>query len=411
MTKINEDQLAVKWRRIKGVLDEKSRRHWAASESMALGSGGTRALHRVTGLAINTIRAGIEELKALELEPETPAKKGDPKRMRKPGGGRKKASVKQPKLLPAIKEIVENSTRGDPMSELKWTTQSLRTIQSALEEQDLLATPPVIAEALREMGYSLQAQQKTREGGDNPDRDEQFKYINSQTADFMARGQPVISVDTKKKELVGNYKNAGQQWLPKGTPIEVNMHDFPNPDMGKGCPYGIYDMARNEGWVNVGINHDTGEFAVESIRRWWNGMGKQHYPNATELLITADGGGSNGSRVRLWKLALQALADELGIKIIVCHFPPGTSKWNKNEHRMFCHITRNWRGKVLESYAVIVNCIANTTTKEGLRIQAVLDENKYEAGKKITKKELAAKVKLEPHSFRAQWNYAIVPNK
>jgi hypothetical protein len=411
MTKINEDQLAIKWRRMKGVLDEKSRRHWAASESMALGSGGTRALHRVTGLAINTIRAGIEELKALELEPETLAKKGDPKRMRKPGGGRKKASVKQPKLLPAIKEIVENSTRGDPMSELKWTTQSLRTIQSELEKQEILVTPPVIAEALREMGYSLQAQQKTREGGDNPDRDEQFKYINSQTADFMARGQPVISVDTKKKELVGNYKNAGQQWLPKGTPIEVNMHDFPNPDMGKGCPYGIYDMARNEGWVNVGINHDTGEFAVESIRRWWNGMGKQHYPNATELLITADGGGSNGSRVRLWKLALQALADELGIKIKVCHFPPGTSKWNKIEHRMFCHITRNWRGKVLESYAVIVNCIANTTTKEGLLIQAVLDENKYEAGKKITKKELAAKVKLEPHSFRAQWNYAILPNK
>jgi hypothetical protein len=312
-------------------------------------------------------------------------------------------------LLQDLQRLVEPATRGDPMSPLLWTCKSTRHLAEALAGLGHDVSHQTVARLLTDLGYSLQANRKTMEGKDHPDRNAQFEHINRKVRSFQRRGQPVVSVDTKKKELVGNYKNPGQEWQPKGKPQKVKSKDFPDKVMGKVSPYGVYDMTANEGWVNVGITHDTAEFAKESVRRWWYRMGQKVYPEATELLITADAGGSNGSRLRLWKVCLQHLADELQLKISVCHFPPGTSKWNKIEHRMFCHITENWRGRPLVSHGVVVNLIGSTKTRSGLRVEADLDTNRYETGIKVTDEELRA-VRLKKDKFHGDWNYKVIPH-
>lgn len=385
------------------LFDEQTRRLWAAAEAQVLGRSGISLVARATGLSRTTIHQGIKDLAELH-ETKVLEKK---KRIRAAGGGRKPIDEYDPTLRRDLELLVDPVTRGDPESPLRWTCKSTRQLAAALVEQGHVVGRQKVADLLAGLGYSLQANRKTKEGASNhPDRDQQFNYINEQAVAFQHRKQPVISVDTKKKELVGEFKNGGQEWQPKGKPEQVQGHDFPDPKLGKANPYGVYDQNANVGWVSVGTDHDTSEFAVESIRRWWNNMGRKRYPDATELLITADGGGSNGYRVRLWKVALQRFATETGLRISVCHFPPGTSKWNKIEHRMFSHISMNWRGRPLISHEVIVNLIGSTTTQNGLTISAELDTNLYPKGIRISDDELKT-VNLTKSLFHGEWNYTI----
>jgi hypothetical protein len=390
------------------LLHEKAQRRWAACEARALGRGGISLVASATGLSRPTIHRGLAELSSNSdaLEDADPNRT----RIRRTGGGRHRLTTDDLTLLKDLQDLVDPATRGDPMSPLLWTCKSTRHLAQALGTRWHDVSHQTVARLLTESGYNLQTNRKSEEGKDHPDRNAQFEHINRKVRSCQRRGQPVVSVDTKKKELVGNYKNPGPEWEPKGHPRRVKSKDFPDKELGKVAPYGVYDLTENEGWVNVGITHDTAEFAVESIRRWWNRMGHQVYPEARELLVTADSGGSNASRSRLWKVCLQELADELGLKIRVCHFPPGTSKWNKIEHRMFCHITENWRGRPLVSHEVVVNLIGGTQTRTGLRIQAELDTSSYELGVKVTNKELEA-VRLKRDEFHGEWNYTILPHR
>lgn len=385
------------------ALNERQRRLWAAAESRAIGRGGVSLVSRATGISRRTIHDGLSELAEAGSGP-----KSELGRVRKQGAGRKRAVAKDPALLRDLEHLVDPLTRGDPESPLRWTCKSLRKLAEELKRTGHSVSHTLVGELLHEMKYSLQANSKTKEGTAHPDRNSQFEHINGEATRFLANGQPAISVDTKKKELVGDFKNAGREWRPKGTPEQVRVHDFPIRGLGKDTPYGVYDLSRDAGWVNVGTDHDTSAFAVESIRQWWYTMGTQTYPNAAELLITADSGGSNGSRVRLWKLELQKFADQTGLEITVCHFPPGTSKWNKIEHRLFSFITQNWRGKPLISHEVIVDLIAATTTKSGLKVRSRLDTGKYPKGIRVSKKQFQA-IALKPADFHGDWNYTILP--
>ena len=394
--------LAEKFERIRPHLNEASLRLWAANEALSLGYGGVSAVSRATELSRTTIHAGIAELESAAVAHES-------NRIRRSGGGRKKLTEKDPGLLGALNKLVDPVTRGDPESPLRWTSKSTTKLARELSTSGHPVSQRTVCDLLTGEGYSLQSVRKTREGAQHPDRDAQFQFLNAQVQAALKVGQPVISVDTKKKELVGDFKNAGQEWQKKKTPIKVRVHDFVDPALGKAAPYGVYDLAANQGWVSVGIDHDTAEFAVESIRRWWRQMGKPIYPKATRLLITADCGGSNGYRVRLWKVALQRFADETSITLHVRHLPPGTSKWNKIEHRMFCHITQNWRGKPLESLAVIVDLIGHTTTEKGLKIRAEIDAASYPKGQTVSDETMKF-VRLKPDAFHGEWNYAILPH-
>jgi hypothetical protein len=387
------------------VMDERMRRQWAACEATALGWGGVAAVAKATGLAWNTIKAGMRELGERAERPDEPVAQ----RIRRCGGGRKPVIETDPQLLAALEALVDPVTRGHPESPLRWTCKSTTKLAEELTRQNHPVTDRTVAALLKQAGYSLQANRKTREGNQHPDRNAQFEHINEQVVTFHRQRQPVISVDTKKKELVGDFRNGGREWQPKGRPEEVRVHDFKDQQLGKAIPYGVYDLASNEGWVSVGITHDTARFATASIRRWWSEMGAVRFPRARKLMITADGGGSNSSRNRLWKIALQELADELALPLHVCHFPPGTSKWNKIEHRLFCFITNNWRGRPLTSVQTIVQLISNTTTDAGLVVRAALDENEYETGIKVSDEQLA-KVSLKRSDFHGEWNYTIRPH-
>ena len=396
--------LIEKYRILTSYLDEFALRINAAIDARVLGRGGVSAVAKASGLSRTTIYAGLRDLQAVPAQP--PAQKA--RRVRRPGSGRKKLTAREPELLADLDRLVDPVTRGDPQSPLRWTCKSTTKLAEELRACGHLVSQRSVWTLLDELGYSMQSNRKTLQGGGHPDRDAQFQFIASKVSAFQQRGSPVISVDTKKKELIGRFVNRGREWHKKGSPEKVNVHDFMDQDLGKVAPYGVYDITRNEGWVSVGVTHDTAEFAVETIRRWWAEMGRAVYPQATELLITADGGGSNGSRVRLWKVMLQRLADDLGMTIHVCHFPPGTSKWNKIEHRMFSHITANWRGRPLESRAVVVNLIANTRTAKGLQIHAELDEAPYEKGVAVSEKDLAA-LRLTRSTFHGEWNYWLSP--
>jgi hypothetical protein len=405
------DALRQKYERLSPLLDERMRRSWAACEVLALPRGGLAAVAQVTGLSRSTLWAGIRELEEhhnLVLEDEDLAECSE--RIRRPGGGRKPLTQTNPELLTALEALVESTTRGDPQSPLLWTCKSTRHLAEELKRQGHAVCHRTVATLLVNLGYSLQANRKTREGASNPDRDAQFEHINKTVKDFQRRGQPVVSVDTKKKELVGDFKNAGREWRPQGQPEEVRAKDFKDKKLGKVSPYGVYDLTCNQGWVSVGIDHDTARFAAATLGRWWQQLGQPLYPQAEELLVTADCGGSNGVRVRLWKVALQELANDTGLRIAVCHFPPGTSKWNKIEHRMFCHITQNWRARPLLSRAAIVNLIGHTTTQAGLRIRADLDLNSYPAAIKVSD-ELLAAVRITRDPFHGEWNYTISPSQ
>jgi hypothetical protein len=383
-------------------LNERERRLVAASEARTAGRGGVAAVSRATGIARSTIGRGLADLRA------GVGQLGG--RVRRAGGGGKPAIETQPGLLEALNALVQSSIRGDPEAALLWVSKSQRHLSAALTEMGFTAGQKLVGRLLRRLGFSLQANSKTREGASHPDRNAQFEHINAAVATFQTAGEPAISVDTKKKELVGDFKNAGRELRPKGQPEPVRVHDFVIPELGKAVPYGIYDIANNAGWVNLGINHDTAVFSVESIRRWWYELGTARYPTATRLLITADCGGSNGVRLRLWKWELQALADELGISITVCHLPPGTSKWNRIEHRLFAFITQNWRGKPLVSHAVIVQLIANTTTDTGLTVACRLDDNTYVKGLKVSDAEMAT-LNIQPANFHGEWNYTFAPRR
>src|SRR5271165_4815054 len=389
-----------RYQELSKALDERGRRLFAAVEARAYGRGGVSVISRITGIARSTIVRGVREIQG-----KVQVGLG---RIRQVGGGRKTKCFEDRTLLPDLERLVEPDTRGDPMQLLRWTSKSLRHLAQALQARGHSVCPHVVADCLRELGYSLQANRKTREGSHHMDRDAQFHYINKQAVIFLTAGDPVISVDTKKKELVGDFKNPGREWRPKGTPEAVQVHDFIDPKLGRAVPYGVYDLADNKGWVSVGTDHDTASFAVHAIKRWWRTMGRARYPKATRLLITADGGGSNGYRVRLWKIELQTLANSLRIPITVCHLPPGTSKWNKIEHRLFSFITLNWRGKPLRSFETIVQLIAATTTNAGLTVRAELDKNKYPKGVKISDAQLAA-INLTRHAFHGDWNYTVTP--
>jgi hypothetical protein len=382
------------------------RRQWAAAEVRAYGWGGVGVLSSVMGISPNTIRKGLAELAHREENPDEPL----PERLRVEGGGRKRSSETDPELDGALELLVDPVTRGDPESPLRWTAKSTTQLAAALTEQGHAVSPRTVGRLLNAAGYSLQSNRKTKEGEDHPDRNAQFEHINAMVKRFQQRGQPVISVDTKKKELVGPFKNGGREWRPKGVPEEVLVHDFMDKELGKAIPYGVYDVSENQGWVSVGIDHDTARFAAEAIRRWWRKMGSKRYRNAKQLLITADGGGSNGSRNRLWKVALHDLAMHLGMEVHVCHFPPGTSKWNKIEHRMFCHITQNWRGRPLLSHEIVINLIANTATQAGLKVQAALDRGIYPTGIVVPHRELDA-VNLKRSRFHGDWNYILLPSR
>ena len=403
------DAVVVQWVKekyevLRPSLNERARRLWAATEARSLGHGGVAAVMAATGMSSATVDKGLGELDATK----SGATGLPPERSRRPGGGRKRARDKQPGLTEFLKRVVDPTIRGDPESPLRWTCKSTRNLADELRRQGFQVGPRTVAKELAEQGFSLQANRKTREGKQHPDRNAQFMHINEQVLRCQRRRQPAISVDTKKKEIVGDFKNAGREWRPRGRPEEVRVHDFPDPKTKKAIPYGVYDLARNEGWVNVGIDHDTARFAAASIKRWWRKMGRKRYPQAKELLITADCGGSNSSRTRLWKVALQELADDLGLRLTICHFPPGTSKWNKIEHRMFCHITQNWRGHPLTSYAVIVQLIGSTKTATGLKIRAELDENTYPTKETVTTAQMA-NVRLTPATLHGEWNYTITP--
>lgn len=390
-----------KYEHLQNRLNERDVRIWAATEATALGKGGKTIVHQATRLDYKTIKKGILEIKIS-------GKNLFNDRIRKKGGGRKRKAENDKNLLVTLRELVEPITMGNPENPLRWISKSLRKIAQEMQKKAHQVSHVLVARELENMGYSLQSNRKTQEGGNHPDRDAQFCFINEKSKKFQKRNQPVISVDAKKKENIGNFKNNGKEYYPKGEAPKVNVYDFLDKEKGKVSPYGIYDLAKNKGWVSVGISADTAEFAVNSIRAWWNEMGKEIYPHAVELYINADGGGSNGSRNRLWKMELQNLATDLGIAIHVSHFPPGTSKWNKIEHRMFCFISKNWRGKPLVDRATVVNLIGNTTTEKGLRINAKLDENFYEKGRKIPDR-VFAKISLEKDQFHGEWNYTIVP--
>ena len=397
--------IAARHQALEGILDERQRRLHAAVEAKVLGHGGVKRVSQVTGVARGSILAGLKEL---ESPPQV--RQGESRRVRRPGAGRKKLVERDPSVREALERLVEPAARGDPQSPLRWTCKSLMQLARELEAQGHAISHVSVGVLLKDMGYSLQGNRKTLEGASHPDRNAQFEYINDKTQVALNAGQPVISVDTKKKELVGDFKNGGRELRPKGNPEKVRVHDFKIKELGKVAPYGIYDIGQNTGWVNVGTDHDTAAFAVESIRRWWRMMGQSEYPQARRLLITADAGGSNGARVRLWKTELQKLADETGLAISVCHFPPGTSKWNKIEHRLFSFITQNWRGKPLVNHEVIVNLIAGTTNKGGLRVKTQLDTNPYPKGVKVSKGELA-QVNVTGDEFHGDWNYTIAPSR
>jgi transposase len=395
-----------RFKALKPVLDERMRRIVAAAESLALGYGGASIVSRATGVSRRAIAAGVIELgMPAKRAPERLAERG----IRRSGGGRKRTTETDPTLKQDLERLVDPVTRGDPESPLRWTCKSVRKLADQLNGKGHQASHRMVAELLHELGYSLQANRKSLEGSHHPDRDAQFQYISQKVQQYLAARQPVISVDTKKKELVGDFKNGGRELQPKGRPERVRVHDFEIPALGKAAPYGVYDIGSNAAWVSVGIDHDTSTFAVESIRRWWHMMGHLTYPKAKHLLITADSGGSNGARVRLWKVELQKLADETGMEITVCHLPPGTSKWNKIEHRLFSFISQNWRGKPLVSHEVIVQLIAATTTKQGLKVRSQLDTNTYPAGVKVSKKEMAS-LNLHRDQFHGDWNYSIHPH-
>jgi transposase len=394
------DAIKQRFTSLEPFLDERLRRLHAAAEAKAFGYGGIAAVARATGVSRRAIGNGLKELAA-------PAVSSD-KRIRQPGGGRKRTVAKDTTLLHDLEQLVEPVSRGDPESPLRWTCKSVRKLADELNHQGHQVSHRLVAELLQGLGFSLQANRKTREGASHPDRNAQFEHINAQVQAYQSAGQPVISVDTKKKELIGDFKNGGRELRPQGDPETVRVHDFVIPELGKATPYGVYDVTHNLGWVNVGIDHDTASFAVESIRLWWRLMGQPRYPNAQRLLITADGGGSNGSRLRLWKVELQKLAAETGLEIAVCHLPPCTSKWNKIEHRLFSYISQNWRGKPLISHEVIVNLIAATTTKTGLKVSCHLDTQAYPTGTVVTDDELA-QVNLRRDDFHGEWNYIISP--
>jgi transposase len=395
------EAVEAKYRALQARLDEATLRLWAAAEARSLGHGGVSLVAKAAGISRTTIYAGLAELEAA----------GAPsKRIRAAGGGRKRLIDLDESLLVDLDALVEPMSRGDPMSVLRWTCKSTTRLAEELNRIGHRVSQRSVCVLLTQMGYSLQSVRKTREGAQHPDRDAQFQYIANKVAQYQRQRQPVISVDTKKKELIGDFKNAGREWQPKGQPEQVRVHDFIDDELGKVAPYGVYDVTANEGWVSVGITHDTAEFAVQSIRRWWLEMGRPLYPNARRLLITADCGGSNGYRVRLWRVQLQQLADELGFAVQVCHLPPGTSKWNKIEHRLFCHITNNWRGRPLLTREVVVNLIGSVTTAQGLKVRAELDKNVYDAGIKVSDADLAA-VAIERDEFHGEWNYRIVPRR
>ena len=399
-----DELITARYRTLEGVLDERQRRLYAAAEAKVLGHGGVKRVHEATGVARGSILAGLKEL---EQEPKDLTVDG--RRIRRPGAGRKKLVEQDPGVREALERLVEPVTRGDPELPLRWTCKSLMQLARELNGHGHTISHVSVGALLKELGYSLQGNRKTLEGGDHPDRNAQFEYINGKVEAALSAEQPVISVDTKKKELVGQYKNGGKEWRPQGQPEDVKVHDFVDKELGRANPYGVYDLGNNSAWVSVGTDHDTASFAVATIRSWWLAMGKALYPGAKELLITADGGGSNGSRVRLWKLELQRLADELSIPIRISHFPPGTSKWNKIEHRLFSFISLNWRGKPLVSHEVIVNLIAATTTRRGLTVRAELDPTLYPKGVKVSDEEFAA-ICLTRDEFHGEWNYVITPS-
>lgn len=394
-----EAMIVAKYAAIESVLDERGRRLWAAAESVSIGYGGDAVVSDATGISRPTIRSGRRQIESGNYEQE---------RIRRPGAGRPRIGKSQPGVKEALEKLVDPVTRGDPRSPLRWTCKSKEKLSAGLSKAGWQVSSTTVGRLLHELGYSLQSVRKSREGTSHPERNAQFEHINATADDFLQRQQPVVSVDTKKKELVGDFKNPGREWQPKQTPERTLLHDFPQDAKGKAIPYGIYDMARNEAWVNVARDHDTPAFAVASIRRWWSAMGKSAYSDAEELFITADAGGSNGYRSRAWKHELQKFADETNLRIRVSHFPPGTSKWNKIEHRLFCHITQNWRGKPLRSFETIVDLIGNTRTAAGLRVKAKLDKRTYPTGAKITMAEMEA-LSLHRHEFQGEWNYELHP--
>jgi hypothetical protein len=396
-------RLRRKYRVVAPELDERRRRQWAAAEAREVGYGGVSVVARATGLARSTIHAGLRDLRASRRQRVRAAE-----RIRRAGGGRRPLTTSDPALLTALLALIEPTTRGDPESPLRWTCKSTTQLADELTQQRHPVSPRTVATLLKGAGYSLQANRKTREGASHPDRDAQFRYLTGLITECHQHGQPTISVDTKKKELVGDFKNGGREWRPNGQPIPVRVHDFLDRERGKAIPYGVYDLANNEGWVSVGIDHDTAEFAGNAIRLWWTRMGRHRFPHDRTLLITADGGGSNGSRSRLWKYALQRLADDFDLTLSVCHLPPGTSKWNKIEHRLFSFISQNWRGKPLVSHQAIVNLIAATTTRTGLRVKAALDTRHYETARQVPD-EVFARLRITPHTFHGDWNYTIAP--
>lgn len=394
------DGLRLKFLALVNDLDERGKRRWAATEAIALGRGGIVAVASATGLSDRTVKNGIQEISDATAQP------GD--RQRRPGGGRKPLQFYQTDLIEAVEKLVEPFERGDPQSPLRWTCKSLTNLQQELNTQGYKIGRSTIAKVLVSLGYSLQANRKTREGIDHPDGNAQFEHIAARVAVSRRASRPAVSVDTKKKEVLGKKANGGREYRPKGKPLEVDTHDFPDKTLGKAVPYGVYDIKENEAWVSVGVSSDTAEFAVEAIRRWWNELGSERYPSPTRLLITADSGGSNGHRNRLWKLELQQLADEIGMTIEVCHFPPGTSKWNKIEHRLFCHITHNWRGVPLETHEVVVNLVSSTRTSEGLEVHCWLDDRQYAKGRKISDEEMQT-IRIKRNDFHGDWNYEIRP--
>ncbi len=404
---VSDSDIQRRFRFLSPFLDERMRRLIAAAESEAIGYGGVSTVARATGVSRRAITEGIKELSRRKQARKLPPASS---RIRRKGAGRKRTADKDPSLLEDLDRLVDPATRGDPESPLRWTCKSVRRLAEELQRAGHAVSYQTVAELLHALDYSLQANQKTLEGSEHADRDEQFEHINRKAQRYLKQGEPVISVDTKKKELVGDFKNAGREWQVKGDPEPVRVHDFEirEADKGKVAPYGVYDLGRNVGWVSVGVDHDTAAFAVESIRRWWRWMGRPSYPRAKRLLITADSGGSNGARVRLWKWELQQLADETGLEISVCHFPPGTSKWNKIEHRLFSFISQNWRGKPLISHEVIINLIAATTSKTGLAVKSDLDSNIYPAGIKVSDQQMA-ELRLRKDAFHGDWNYSLMP--
>lgn len=401
---ISKEMIAAirqKFQTLNPIMDERMRRRWAACEASELGWGGITAVAEATGLSRSTIQTGLAELADPSVELSS-------SRLRREGGGRRRLSQSDPTLVEELKALVEPEAKGDPQRPLLWTSKSTRHLTEILTRRGYAVSHDTVGRLLEQIGYRLQANRKSRESGSHVDRDAQFLYINRRVRAFQRAGQPVVSVDTKKRELLGDFKNGGREWHPKGHPPLVRVHDFRDATLGAGIPYGVYDLSTNSGWVSVGIDHDTAQFATETLRRWWRRMGVAAYPEAEKLLITADGGGSNSTRSRLWKVCLQQLADTLGLQISVCHFPPGTSKWNKIEHRMFCHITENWRGRPLLSRAVIVNLIGNTKTQAGLKVKAQLDTKTYPTGIKVTDEEMAT-IKLKKAKFHGEWNYTILP--